>query len=225
MRHDQEQEQSTTRSEHEQAQNIFSHLSSLFSLFFVLTICSLISSHFSSLFLISFVLSVFQRPHVSIFYWCCLVLVLARLLSSFSSLCSLFYLLSVFYFATLAVFYVIVLLCLLWSQRVIIEAKREQRNKRQERLRNKSKGAKMKMAVFRGNARCARISLRLPILRVAVLCVPHCAAQRADTRRIGSLGAIRGQTNYAVYKRPCLCLCLCLCLFLVGKVCTNIVLH
>jgi uncharacterized membrane protein len=100
------------------------------------------------------------------------------------------------------------------------------------------------MAGFRGNARCARISLRLPILRVAVLCVPRCGAQRADTRRIGSLGAMRGQTNYAVYTRPCLCLGLCLCLFFSfffifvfvfllvffitipwGKVCTNIVLH
>jgi predicted membrane protein len=62
----------------------------------------------------------------------------------------------VFYFATLAVFYSIVVLCLLWSQCVSIEDKGQQRNKRQERLRNKTKGAKIKMAVFRGHC-CLRI--------------------------------------------------------------------
>lgn len=76
-----------------------------------------------------------------------------------------------------------------------------------------------------GNARCPRIFLRLPILRVAVLCVPRCGAQIADTRRIGSLRTMRGHPNYAVYTRPCLLLLVLIQTIPSATVCTNVVLH
>ena len=104
-----------------------------------------------------------------LFFWFLLSGDISENYSKFNRILDLVVTFFVFYFATLAVFYFIVVLCLLWSQCVIIEDKGQQRNKRQERLRNKTKGAKIKMAVFRGHCglRIVYVWLNVPNIHFA----------------------------------------------------------